>query len=220
MKKFNVIIAAVAIMAALSGCCNKQPQGPTVISLDNIQVMYAGVDNPITVASTGISSDMLTVSIDDTTSTITAGETAGSYIINPSGKAKNITVAILNNTDTVGAYRYKVCYMPDPQLIIGVHQNGSPCASRKDFTNGDIYVIPQKEPTFDFKVPKGTYVVNSFDITVGNKQFANIDGNKFTPDIQYAIKNAKRGDYLSVIAHVAVSDSTVREIPWKVKLNE
>ena len=118
----------------------------------------------------------------------------------------------------VATYKFKVKDIPNPDLIIGIHKTGAANAARKDFTTGDIYVVAQKNQAFEFSVPKGSMKVQSFDLSVGSKQYPGIQGNKFTPDIQSAIKKASRGDNLVVTAKVLMPDGKPREIDWIVKL--
>ena len=193
------------------------------VMLDKMQVVYAGLDNPITISAPGVDTKNLRASIEQGQGTLSPGEGgAGHYIIKPAPSAKNVNVSvdatIDNKTTRVANYRFKVKNIPDPKIIIGVHETGSANASRKDFTNGDIYVIAQKNKDFEFSVPKGSMKVLSYSLSVGTRQFPDQTGNKFNPEIQSAIKKASRGDNLVVTAKVLMPDGKPREIDWIVKL--
>jgi len=193
------------------------------VMLDKMQVVYAGLENPITISAPGVETKNLSATIEPGQGSITpSSEGAGHYIIKPAPGAKNVNVSVDATIDKkvtrVATYRFKVKDIPNPDLVIGIHKTGSSNAARKDFTAGDIYVIAQKNPAFEFSVPKGSMKVLSFDLSVGSKQYAGIQGNKFTPDIQSAIKKASRGDNLVVTAKVLMPDGKPREIDWIVKL--
>ena len=191
------------------------------VMLDKMQVVYAGLDNPITISAPGVETKDLKASIEG--GTLSPGEGGpGHYIIRPDNNAKNVFVhvdATIDKKSTrVGDYKFKVKMIPDPQLVIAVHKTGSATATRKDFTTGDIYVIAQKNPDFEFQVPKGSMRVMSFDFQVGTRQYPGVQGSKFTADIQSAIKKASRGDQMVVTAKVLMPDGKPREIDWIVKL--
>ena len=196
-----------------------EPTG--VVMLDKMQVVYAGLENPSTVSASGVDTKNLNASIEGGTLT-PSSEGVGHYIIRPTPGAKNVNVFVDANIDKkitrVATYKFKVKDIPNPDLMIGIHKSGSANAARKDFTTGDIYVIAQKNPSFEFSVPKGSMKVLSFDLSVGTRQFVGNQGNKFTPDIQSAIKKASRGDNLVVTAKVLMPDGKPREIDWIVKL--
>ena len=191
------------------------------VMLDKMQVVYAGLENPISISAPGVETKDLKVSIEG--GTLTAGEGGlGHYIIKPDNNAKNVFVHVDANIDKrttrVGDYKFKVKNIPDPQIVIGIHKTGSPNAARKDFTSGDVYVIAQKNPDFEFQVPKGSMRVMSFDFQVGTRQYPGVQGSKFNADIQSAIKKASRGDNVVVTAKVLMPDGKPREIDWIVKL--
>ncbi len=196
-----------------------EPTG--VVMLDKMQVVYAGLENPITVSASGVETKNLNASIEGGTLT-SSPDGVGHYIIKPTPGAKNVNVFVDATIDKkvtrVATYKFKVKDIPNPDLMIGIHKSGSSNAARKDFTTGDIYVIAQKNPSFEFSVPKGSMKVLSFDLSVGTRQFVGNQGNKFTPDIQSAIKKASRGDNLVVTAKVLMPDGKPREIDWIVKL--
>ena len=191
------------------------------VMLDKMQVVYAGLDNPITISAPGVETKNLSASIEGG-NLAPSTEGVGHYIIKPTPGAKNVNVFVDANIDKkitrVATYKFKVKDIPNPDLIIGIHKTGAANAARKDFTTGDIYVVAQKNQAFEFSVPKGSMKVQSFDLSVGSKQYPGIQGNKFTPDIQSAIKKASRGDNLVVTAKVLMPDGKPREIDWIVKL--
>ncbi len=189
------------------------------VMLDKMQVVYAGLENPITISAPGVETKNLKASIEGGALT---PDGVGHYIIKPTPGAKNVNVFVDAEIDRkitrVATYKFKVKDIPNPDLVIGIHKTGSSNAARKDFTSGDIYVIAQKNPAFEFSVPKGSMKVLSFDLSVGTRQFVGNQGNKFTPDIQSAIKKASRGDNIVVTAKVLMPDGKPREIDWIVKL--
>ncbi len=93
------------------------------ISLDKMNVFYIGVDNPITVSASGVSTNALQVKGEGITITPDPNGGAGDYIVraNKPGKAKIILTA---NGQHLGTFEYRVKRIPDPTPMLGKYKGG------------------------------------------------------------------------------------------------
>jgi hypothetical protein len=96
-----------------------------VVSADKMNILYVGVENPVSVAVAGI--DAKLVSIKAIGATIRKVDDIH-YMISPTGKSREILLMVyaVNGVDTTdyGSFRYRVKYVPQPTLIVaGVASN-------------------------------------------------------------------------------------------------
>ena len=191
------------------------------VSLDNMNVLYAGIENPITATAPGMASKDVSVSIDAAAGRIApAGE--GKYNITPSPNIKNMEVSVYGMIDGqkkhLNTIRYRVKPIPDPVLKVGVYSNGEKKAARKDFTAGTT-VIASKSKDFDFKIPAGSIRIKTMNITVGTKTCAPIENSgRLSDEVVNAISKAKRGDNLVIAATVQMPDGKPRDVDCVIKL--
>ena len=166
-----------------------------VVSLDNMQVMYAGIENPFTASVPGIDGRNVKVSIIEGSGKLSPGEGEGKYNITPATGCKKIVLGVDavvdKKTTRMGAPVYKVKPIPNPSITVGGFTNGAK-VSRSSLASGAT-VIARPQEGFEFKIPKGSIRVMSLEVFVGNKPF-NMNGNSFDPDLLSAIKKANRGD--------------------------
>ena len=192
------------------------------ISLDNMNVLYAGLENPISVSAPGMASRDVSVTIDQNLGKLTKGDGEGKYNITPNGSVKAIEATVWGNIDgqqkKLNTIRYRVKEMPKPVLKVGVYENGEKKASRKEFSENTM-VIASKSKDFEFKIPKGSIRIKTMNITVGSKTCAPIENSgKLNAEVASAIRKANRGDNLVVTATVMMPDGKPREVDCVIKL--
>lgn len=192
-----------------------------VVSLDNMQVLYAGIDNPITVSVPGVDSRNIKASIIEGQGTLTPSEGEGKYLVkpNPGGKKMVIGVdaVIDKGSQRMGQPTFQVKPIPDPIITVGGFTNGAK-VSRSALTSG-VQVVARAGEGFTFKIPKGSIRVMSLEVFVGNKPF-NMNGNTFEPDLLSAIKRANRGDKIYVDAKVMMPDGIPRTSSCILTINK
>ena len=93
------------------------------VSADKMNVFYMGVDNPLTVAAAGVSSNDVRVSFGDA---ITGTGSGNSYVVKgvrPTGNnTTNVTVTA--NGQNLGTFPFRVKPIPDPTPTMGGQQGG------------------------------------------------------------------------------------------------
>jgi gliding motility-associated protein GldM len=166
------------------------------ISAEKMNVVYAGVDNPLAISAAGVAPGDLEVK----------AEGAGAKLTNLGNGAYNIKVAP-GGTVTITVYErtaeglkkqgqpkvFRVKKLPDPPLKL----LGKPIGANTELTQTEARNITQFSldlSNYDFAAP---FKVQSFSITMGGNgnswQFFNCEGAVLSPAALYAIRRVKRG---------------------------
>lgn len=192
-----------------------------VVSLDNMQVLYAGIDNPITVSVPGVDGRNVKASIIEGQGTLTPTEGEGKYLVKPATGGKKMVIgvdAIIDKgAQRMGQPTFQVKPIPDPVITVGGFSNGAK-VSRANLASG-AQVVARAGEGFTFKIPKGSIRVMSLEVFVGNKPFQ-MQGNNFEPDLLSAIKRANRGDKIYVDAKVMMPDGVPRTSSCILTINK
>ena len=185
-----------------------------VVSLDNMQVLYSGIANPITVSVPGIDGRNVKATIIEGNGKLDKVEGDGKYMLTPANNCKKIVVGVDAVMDKgaakrMGAPVFKVRPIPDPQITVAGSTSGAKVA-RSQLTSG-AQVVASRGQGFEFQIPRGSIRVISLEVSVGNKPF-NVNGDSFdsNPELISAIKRANRGDKIFVDAKVSMPDGIPR----------
>ena len=178
-----------------------------VISADKMNVVYMGVDNPMTISIPGISDNKVTARGNG----LTKVSGAGKYVMKPvSGKEVTINVSgKLPDGNTVStSQKFRIKGIPSPSGSV-----------RKEMG----YVKMQKQslekstvgatlPDFDFDLSLRT---TGFTIKVPGQSAVVVRGNKMSAQAKKAIAKARRGDVVTIfdIKSSLVGNSTYRIKP-------
>ncbi len=189
-----------------------------VVRLDGLQVVYAGLDNPITISAAGIDTRNLTASVDGN-ATLTRGEGEGSYILKPTPGSKTLTInvnaTIDKKTSTVGAQKVIVKDIPPPILKInGVESGGK--ISKKDITDGTA-VIPAKDPNFLLKIDNRMIRIVKMIASVGAKEEP-CTGARLSEAAISMIRKGNKGDKLVILADVMMPDGKTKSVTYTATL--
>ncbi len=189
-----------------------------VVRLDGLQVVYAGLENPITISAAGVDTRNLKATIEGQ-ATITKGEGEGGYIIKPTPGQKslviNVDATIDGKTTRVGAQKVIVKDIPAPVIKVAGVENGGRIA-KKDLTTNTA-VIPTKNPDFLLKIDNRTIRIIKMTVAVGAKE-ANINGPRLNEEAISIIKKATRGDKLVILADVMMPDGKAKPVTYTATL--
>ena len=179
-----------------------------VISLDNMQVMYSGIENPLTASVPGVDGRNVEVKILEGQGKLNKVEGNGKYMITPANGCKKIVLGVdatieKGKTTRMNTLTFKVKPIPAPEITVAGFKNGAK-VSRKSLTSG-VTVTARAQEGFEFKIPRGSIRVMSLEVFVGNKPF-NFNGSTFEPEGLSAIRNANRGDNIYITAKVMMPD--------------
>lgn len=189
------------------------------VSADNMNVFYAGLDNPVSVSVPGIANDRLKVSISNGTITPLGN---GKFNVNVmSGTQANITVvATMENGEVrnMGSSTFRVKSVPKGTArFAGQIEDGN-------VTIGEInaqFGLSAFYQNFEFKADCR---VTSFDVSImaagGISDDHHQDGNSFGPILKSRIGKMKRGDriYFYNILSVGPDKKIVKLSPLMFKV--
>jgi gliding motility-associated protein GldM len=162
------------------------------VSATNMNVLYVGVDNPISFAVAGVSGDDIIPSI--SCGTLKAGSQRKNWIANVPGNCDEARIEISVRTEQgikrLGYQAFRVKKVPDPSpFIIG---------TRSGFITRDLLIqngriLANMPADFDFEM---TFKILSFRMTIqrGFNQYSYESKNeKLTEEMKKEIKNTNKG---------------------------
>ncbi len=170
-----------------------------VVSLTNMNILYVGVENPVSISVPGIAAKDISATISAGTITSTGG---GNYSVKLSRLEREVVITVSakieNRVQKMGEFKYKTRKIPTPVLKVGNLSNKK--VTKDELMNaGKIRAIFPED--FVFKVPPLT--VRGYTIAVGANDQP-ITGNSINPEAQSIIKGARKGQ------RVMISDVEVR----------
>ncbi len=174
------------------------------VSATKMNVLYAGVDNPMSISVPGFSARDIKPRLSDGSPLTPRGS---AYIARPRTPNRNINVivnaVVEGKTTVVGQYPFRVKSLPPPTAFVQYpKENAGGSTTRENFASGRIrkrdllnaYGIVAELLDSDFDV---TYNVIGFDMTfydtMGNARTFSSSGSKFTTDQVNRIKSLARG---------------------------
>lgn len=161
-----------------------------------MNVMYRGLENPISVSAPGMASDNIEISV--TNGEWRKGEAKGEYFITP-GLENITTVTAYATVDgkktTLGSYNFRIKRVPSPTPKIGGKAGGQ--FSRAELIAAGGLMVPLED--FDFEGYKYTVVSYDFNTNIGGdiKRSNNNKGSKFSADVKDFINASRRGQTLN-----------------------
>ncbi len=186
-----------------------------VVRLDGLQVVYAGLDNPITISAAGIDTRNLTAEIEGGQATLTRGEGEGSYILKPAPGSKTLNIKVNANIDkkntTVGTQKVIVKNIPAPIISVAGVQNGGRIA-KKDISTSTA-VIPAKNPDFLLKIDNRLIRIIKFTMAVGAREAVS-NSPRFTEEQVSIVRKAVKGDKLVILAEVMMPDGKPNTVTY------
>lgn len=183
-----------------------------VVSADKMNVLYIGVDNPVSISVPGVPAENLSPSIEG--GSLTPTSTKGSFIarVTKAGKSKvNVSAKFDKETKSMGAVEFRVKTLPTPQSQFA--QKSGDVNLKKSEILAQAAVFAKME-NFDFDIKAE---VVSFDLTLnlnGDLKTFSAKGNRISPDMQNALKGLKNGSkfYIENIK-AKLPDGTTRSLP-------
>ena len=206
----NLIIVLSAILYNFQ--LNSQPLKKVLVSADKMNILYIGIDNPVSIIAHDITSDKLKVTM--TNGTINGSN--GKYIAKPGQESISIievtTEINPNEIKKIGCDTFRIKRLPDPIAQIGNSANTS-FYSREYLTKYPELNVSLNLP-FDikFEIISFTFLYNRNNETRDIISI-NVSGNKFTQEIMTIINNQKTDSILYFEDIKAKSpDGTIRAL--------
>lgn len=188
-------------------------QPSIAVSLDKMNVFYLGVDNPITVAAAGISSNDVGVSISGGGATLTKGA-GSSYVVKVNQPDPNVTLTVTDKkTGKSYPYKYRAKKIPNPTVKLGGKVSGQMGSGEMKVQKG---LFPELE-NFDFDAKCDVQSYELVYIAKGSPdlKLAQGQGNSFNGQCAGLLQQAKPGDaYTFMNMKVRCpGDQVAREVP-------
>ncbi|MBU0486465.1 MAG: hypothetical protein KKA07_17485 [Bacteroidetes bacterium] len=209
MKKLSVCMLAVILALSVMA----QPQNPrAVVAATKMNVVYAGLVNPISIAVPEVSDDDLLVSVSSGTITRTG---PGEYDLNCGSGVNEITISVScksgSTTTPVGTYSFRVKNVPDPIIVFSGKKGG---VLTKESIIANPFLIAVLE-NFLFDGIAFNVVSYTFATTQGDKNIEQTcKGNRLDAQALELIKNLESGTKFSLESIKVVGpDGIERQLP-------
>lgn len=182
--------------------------GQAAISADAMNILYIGVDNPITIAVPGISPKDVLVSISNGTLTHANGN---NYVakVTSSGRSTISVSARLSNGTTrlMGRSEYRVRNLPKPEATWGSVNNTS-LTVPKELLLTQRYILANMGEDFAFDGKGVNYSIEQFRFIFipkrqGNTAVLDKRGGSIDKQLQDIVMGAKKGDQIIVAEIIA-----------------
>lgn len=195
----------MALIFMLSGCVPKSAEDSVVsVSANKMNVLYIGIENPVTIACSAVSSEDLIVSIDNGD---VSGEN-GEYIIRPQNPG-TAEIRVSEGDRDLGAANFRVKYLSDPAVSLAGKTGGRIEMDLLLEQDGLEVFFPT-----DFDI---AFEITGFMLTAEIEKYLvdkESDSNEFTEDQKELLKRLKTGDQFLIHSVTAIGpDGRVRNLP-------
>lgn len=161
-----------------------------VISADKMNVVYRGVDNPMTISMPGVSDDKISASAPGLSK-----RSGSNYLMKP-GQGKEVTISVTGTIEGEkfsSSKKFRIKDLPKPEGAI-LRTTGAAKLPKANIGVGEISVMYED---FDFDL---TTRVTSFRILVPGQPSVVVQGNKVSsnPAASAAVNRARKGDIIQI----------------------
>ncbi len=176
------------------------------VSADQMNVMYIGVENPISVAAAGVPSGQVKVSADGISLTPKGN---GKFTAIPQ-KTGTATVTVSGGGLAPTTFEYRVKRIPDPVMMMSKHKGGKISVAEFKAQTG-IYPLLEG---FDFNAKCDVQDFNVVRVRKGDAVEAPNRSGRFGSEVQRLQEGAQRGDifYFEKIKVKCPGDSNSRDM--------
>jgi len=161
-----------------------------------MNVLYIGVDNPVSVAAAGAVDEKVTIAIVGGGGTVSKID-AGMYNVKVTTQTDDCTVNVYVDGNLAGSTKFRVRMLPEPRGVVGGFASGSNVDADRFRSQAGIGLYVENSP-FEQK-----YEVVGFKLVLpddkGAVKTVNCDGNVFSPEAkQYLNQYLKPGDIVTI----------------------
>ena len=170
------------------------------VSATMMNVLYAGIDNPISISVPGIPNNAISASM----SNGTLSRSGNGWIARPQGVGKDVTISVVANMEgrsqTVNSTVFRVRQLPDPMPFISYKDNNGNIQryrGGKPFSKSLLLTAPGLEAAIDDGLLNISFRVLSFETVIfdsmGNAIPEVSDGAHFSERQRNALRRLSRG---------------------------
>ena len=161
-----------------------------VIELSKMNVVYNGIDNPVSIGVPGVASKDVTATITTGNGTITRAQGDGNYIIKPNKLGRmsiRVTAKIDGQVKDMGTKEYRVKRIPEPKIKLGNFKSGESASAKEIEANPTLRAVLED---FDFQIPAPK--ISTFEFSAqGSPLPIQGSGNRLNPEMLNRIKNLR-----------------------------
>ncbi|MFZ9388902.1 MAG: gliding motility protein GldM [Chitinophagaceae bacterium] len=184
------------------------------IALDKMNVLYIGVDNPVTIAASGGGDDKVQATLAGGGGTLTRVG-PGKYVARVNQVTDDARITVSVEGKIAGAAQFRVRTIPDPVATVGgvMSNENMPAGQFKAQTGVGAYI---KDFPFDLKYSVVSFVLTA-DNADGDIEEAPCQGNTWSPRALNIIRNLAPGRTVTIDDIRALGpDGRTRKIPGLV----
>ena len=182
-------------------------QSNASIALDKMNVLYIGVDNPVTIAASGGGDDKTQIAISGGGGSYTKVG-AGKYNVRVSSQTDDCVINVSVDGKLAGSSRFRVRSIPTPATFVGGQPSGATVSAGALASQAGVQAGIKDFP-FELKYNVVEYVVTGLDAE-GNVIKAPVTGAAFSDKARQVIRAAQPGDLIQVGNIYCVGDDGVR----------
>jgi gliding motility-associated protein GldM len=165
-------------------------QSAASIALDKMNVLYIGVDNPVTVAASGAGDDKIAFAITGGGGTYTKAG-GGKYIVRVNSQTEECWINVSVDGRPAGRSKFRVRNIPKPIAIVGPYESGANVPARGFSSQAGVGAF---SPNFPFEL---IYRVSKFTVSAdtedGYIEDAACTGNTWSTEAQRILNGLKPG---------------------------
>ena len=193
----RIFVNLVAVMAVTAGIFAQTNSPKFIISADKMNVLYAGIENPVSIAISSVPTEQITVSIDNGTIT----QSGDHWVVTPIFPGTARIKAVANDGKNSIITYFRVREVPVPIAKVTGKSGGN--IDKNDFANARGVLAQLEDFHFDI-----VYRVEAFTVTVltsqGERSFTS-NSNAFTPEQKALFQSLKSGQKVIISNIKAVS---------------
>jgi hypothetical protein len=205
-KLFFFMVVVFASVSSVAQTTN------IAVAPNKMNILYIGVDNPVSIAASGAADDKITVGIDGGGGSITK-QSAGNYVVRVSQITDNCSIQVYVDGKPAGTSTFRVRQIPAPSATIGGFTSGETVALNS-FSNQAGVGLFLKDFPFPVKFEVVSYAI-AIDDNNGAVKRAYCEGSLFSEEAKDNIKQyIKSGSTVTVDRILAKDESgTQKKIP-------
>lgn len=172
------------------------------ISADKMNVVYRGLENPMTISFAGVPDSKVTA----TAPGLSKASGNGKYVMNPGAGAEvliNVSATLDDGSRVSDSQKFRIKSPPPPTG----HVRGEYDVVRGPAQSLAVSTVTAKSLDFDFDM---TWNVESFVVKVPGQATIRVNGSRMNPGAEAAIKKATRGDQISISEIIATGTGGIK----------
>jgi hypothetical protein len=209
-RKLHILqsMAAFALTATLF-CSSAMAQPNIAVAVNHMNVLYVGIDNPISVAVSNSDDDKVTVAVSSGEGTVTKTG-PGQYNLRVSNPKDELTLNVYADGKLAGTRGFRVRYLPSPTPTIGGRSSGDSISLGSLKHQGGVGCYVK-----DFPIAV-RYMITGFRFNIedehGNSKAVFCEGAAFSAEVkQYIDAYAKAGKTI-FIDYIRATDEGGRSL--------